>query len=300
MTGSPAVKTLSDVIAALDAETEELARAAAQAIFAELDGYAGVPPEAIQRSMRSNVLRAVSTLRTGRPPTSATRAEAEAITLERASQGVPVDDIIRAYRLALRVIHDRLIQLAADADIEPAVVLDCSNLLWEVGDWFIGIAASVFRNHQLELAVRTSIRRTEVLRDVLGGMLSEAELHAAATALEVDGSQQFAVFCIPDPEGVDAIALARAHPGGVAEIAGRIFGLIPEDFELRIPGIAIAAGPHRPLGSLQESTRVASRIAELIADAAAGVYGITDFPWSLAANSAPEVLVSCGARTSSH
>lgn len=292
MTAPAATSAMPGVLEALDAETERLSDAAAAAIFAELDGYRQVPREAIQRSMRANVQRAVSTLRTGRPPAAATRAEAAAITLERAEQGVPIDDIMRAYRLSLRLIHERFLELATGAGIAPAVILDCSNLLWEVGDWFIASAASVFRDHQLELTVRKSLRRTELLRDVLGGMLTKAELQAAATALEIDGSQEFRVFCVPDADAVDALTLAVTHPGGVAEIAGRLFGLAVEGSALRIPGVAVAVGPPRVLTSLQESTRIASRIAELILDDAPGLYGVGDFPWTLAAHAEPEVLAS--------
>lgn len=280
----------TDVLAALDAETEELASKAADAIYRELSGYTQVPRESIQRSMRANVSRAVSTLRTGLPPTSETSDEAEAITLERANQGVSIDDIMRAYRLALRVIHDRFLELATDASTDPAEILASSNLLWEVGDWFIAAAASAFRDHQVELTVRQSVRRTELLRDVLSGMLSDADLRAAATTLELDPTQRFTVFCVPRVDRVDVSALSNAHPGGVAEIAGRVFGLVAEPFDPVVTNVAVAIGPVRALGSIQESTQVASRIAELIVEDAPGCYRVADLPWRLAAHAEPEVI----------
>ncbi|GGM69496.1 helix-turn-helix domain-containing protein [Dactylosporangium sucinum] len=284
-------EAMAGVLAALDAETETLAADAAAAIYAELEGYSAVPGEAIQRSMRFNVTRAVSTLRSGRPPTSMTREEAEATTLERAEQGVPIDDIIRAYRLALRVIHSRFLELASGAGIKPTAILDCSNLLWEVGDWFTAVAAVAYRHHQVEVTVRQSVRRTELLRDVLSGMLSGSELWKAAATLELDESQHYAAFCIPRAEGIDALGLARSTRGGVAEIAGQLFGLVHDSGDARLPKrVAIAVGPVRPLPLLHDSTRIAARIAELVADDEPGVYRVEDVPWSLAAHAVPEVL----------
>lgn len=291
-TGTTGTDATHAVLSALDAETATLAAAAADAIFTELDGYGDVPRQAIEGSMRSNVSRVVSTLRSGRPPTSLTRAEAETITLERAEQGVPIDDIIRAYRLSLRVLHERFLELADEAAIPPAVILDCSNLLWQVGDWFIAIAASTFRDYQIERTVRQSVRRAEVLRDLLGGMPSEPELRAAATTLGLDPAAHYSVFCIPRTAAADALALARSHPGGTAEIAGRVFGLVVDGGDPVIPGAAIAVGPARSLGALHESTQVASRIAELIEADAPGVYRVRDLPWAVAAAAEPEVLVA--------
>lgn len=291
-TGSTETDATHAMIAALDAETAILATAAADAIFLELHGYGNVPRLAIEGSMRSNVSRVVATLRSGRPPTSMTRAEAETITLERAEQGVPIDDIIRAYRLSLRVLHDGLLELADEATVPPAVILECSNLLWQVGDWFIAIAASTFRDYQVERTVRQSIRRAEVLRDLLSGMTSEADIRAAATTLDIDPSARYAVFCVPRAAAADALALARSHRGGTAEIAGRVFGLIVEGIDPVVPSAAVAVGPARPMSALRESTQVASRIAELIEDDAPGVYRVRDLPWGVAAAAEPEVLVT--------
>lgn len=291
-TASTETDAMHAVLSALDEETAMLATAAADAIFTELDGYGDVPRQAIEGSMRSNVSRVVSTLRSGRPPTSMTRAEAETITLERAEQGVPIDDIIRAYRLSLRVLHDRFLELADQAAVPPAVILDCSNLLWQVGDWFIAIAAATFRDYHVERTVRQSVRRVELLRDLLNGMLSETELRAAATTLELDAAAQYAVFCVPRSDSLDVLALSRSQRGGTAEIAGRVFGLVVEPIDPVIPSAAIAVGPARPLPALHESTQVASRIAELIEDDAPGVYRVRDLPWSVAAAAEPEVLVA--------
>jgi putative transposase len=286
--GSSSVSAdLSSVLAALEDETGRLAGVAAAAIFNELPGYADVPPDAILRSMRSNVSRAVETLRSGEPPAPSTRAEAAAITRERAEQGVPIDDIIRAYRLALRVIHDRFMTLASVADVEPVVVLECSNLLWQVGDWFTAIAAVEFRNHRLEADVQKSVHRSELLRDLVGGLLDESALHRAATGLQLSTSRSYAVFCMATRPGEPVLERSRDP---IAEIAGRIYGVLPAGDAGRFPdGARVAVGPARHLAQLQDSARLASRIADLIGGGPAGVYRVEDLPWSLAVHSEPEV-----------
>ena len=288
MAGWDVPEALAGVLDALDAETESLADQAAESIFSELTGYASVPADAIQKSMRSNVARAVATLRTGQPPASSTRAEAAAITTERARQGAPIDDIIRAYRLALRIIHSRFMTLAAAGDLDAGLVLQCSNLLWQVGDWFTASAAVSFRDLQVDLAVRQSVRRSELLRDLISGMIPETELWRAATTLEIDGAAEYAVFCIADPDAQPS--LGRIGVGTTVEMSGRVYGLLAEGAALRpAPKAPVAIGTLRPIANLGVSTRVAAQLASLIAGNAPGEYRVDDMPWSVAAHAEPEV-----------
>jgi putative transposase len=290
VSGSRAPDALGAVLDTLGSETEGLADTAASAIVTEIPGFATVPREAIRRSLQADATRAVTTLRSGRLPSASARAGAAAVSAERAMQGVSIEDVIRACRLTLRVVHDRFVQLASAAELDAAVVLHCSNLLWQLGDWFTAIAAVEFRDLHVDLAVRRSVRRCEMLRDLLSGTIPEPELWRAAATLEIDGTQRFAVFCLA---GRDQFAEFARHETGVdavVDMAGRRYGLAAEG---RTPAaaaeVAVALGPARPLSRLNESTRMATRLAELVADAEPGVYQLRDMPWSVAAHAEPEV-----------
>ena len=103
----------------LDLERAHLVRAGSTAIFTELESYRDISRDVVDRSLGLNVQRAIRTLRDGFAPDDDTDAEAATITRERAEQGVPIEDIIRAYRISLRVIHARFVQLAGITPCRP-------------------------------------------------------------------------------------------------------------------------------------------------------------------------------------
>ena len=278
------------VLETLTAETNQLAAEAAENIFLELARYATVPPEAVLRSMRANVGRAVSTLRSKRPPASSTRDEAAAIAAERARQGVPIDDVIHAYRLALRAIHGRFIELADGAGVQTSIVLKCSNLLWELGDWFTVTAASEYRNH-LDVAIRSTVRRTELLRQILIGSISESDIWRAAAQMNIDANGRYSTYCVSNIDGDPGPINHQRRLGTEVEIASRTFGLVTAGSQESLPtGVPIALGPPRPLHQMQGSMRVSSEIFDLVRNARPGVYRLEDLPWAVAAHSEPEVL----------
>lgn len=274
------------VVVALEAESDELSRVAADAIFSSMPGYSVVPRERVLGSVRTNVARAVETLRSRHAPEERTRAEAAATTLERARQGVPIGDIIRAYRLSLRVIHDRFLTLASEARLDASTVLDCSNLLWEVGDWFTAIAAVEYRHYELDLAVQGTLRRSGMLRDILTGSLPEPELRKATASLGLDWGRQYSVFCI-SPSALRG--RGEYEQGDVVEVAGNLLGLVLPDGADYSDDFPVGIGPERPLGDVLESTGLAIRIGALVSEWEAGAYRLEDVTWRLAAGSEPDV-----------
>src|SRR5690606_17647421 len=98
---------LARTIELFAADAPRLAQAQAQAVRAHFSAYrAGrVPGAALVASGRYNVAQVTAILRSGRPPRSDALDEARR-TRERASQGVPADEMHDAYRLCLRILGE--------------------------------------------------------------------------------------------------------------------------------------------------------------------------------------------------
>lgn len=286
---SPLEDPIVDVTECLHSEWGTLADQAADAIFGEISSYSGVDREAVQRSVGRNINRAISALRSRQAPNSRISDEAAVTTQERVDQGVPIEDIIRAYRLSLRVIHNRFLELAKERGIPAEQILECSNLLWAVGDWFTATAAMAYRSYAVGDAVRETMRRADLLRDLLAGSLTDQRIRAVATSLNIDPATQYSVFyALPAaPSDMDVVRAALERqvnpPPVMAEFAGRWVGLTVQPSSLRPAKFVLAVGPSVDLTELPESARVADRIAVIVKNEPPGTYTLADVSWRLAA-----------------
>lgn len=288
-----------EVTEQLEAERAELGRQAAEAIFSTLPSYAGVDETSVHVSVGKNTARAIATLVSRSAPEPGTSAEAAMTTSERLRQGVPIEDIIRGYRVSLRVIHDRFITLASAKGMAAERILEYSNLLWEVGDWFTAGAATEFRNYEVRSAVRDSVRQVELFRELLSGGLGEARTRAVAASLALDPSASYAVFRMHGQRttvesvraGMDALV---PRPELVTETGSSSWiGLTSSPGSLYGLPHVVAIGPAVALDELAVSEQVAARILDLVADESPRAYSLEDVSWRLATvgESAVEALL---------
>lgn len=296
-----------DVTAQLEQEQDDLGQKAAALIFSTLPSYAGVDEASVHESVGRNIRRAIATLVSGTPPPAHQTGESAVTTAQRLSQGAPIEDIIRAYRVSLRVIHDRFLDLAEERGIPATRTLHYSNLLWEVGDWFTAGAAGEYRNHEVRSAVRDSVRQVELVRELLSGNLSDRQVRAAAATLALDPDETYAVFRIPDT-GVSTAEMRaridhlRPRPEVATESgASGWVGLTSSPDALDALGVVVAIGPGVGLVDLQASDDVATRILEILTPASSSVlarprqsegdasvtahsYRLSDVTWRLVAS----------------
>ncbi|MFC5169482.1 helix-turn-helix domain-containing protein [Streptomyces mutomycini] len=284
-----------EVTEQLKAEHAELGRQAAAAIFSTLPSYTGVDETSVRASVGRNTARAIATLVSHSAPEPGTSAEAAMTTSERLQQGVPIEDIIRGYRISLRVIHHRFIELASAKAMPADRILEYSNLLWEVGDWFTAGAAAEYRDHEVRSAVRDSMRQVELFRELLAGGLSEPQIRAAAASLALDPSARYAVFRMhSQATTVDAVRArmdALTPRPELVTVSGRSgwIGLTSApDTLVELPHL-VAVGPAVPLDELASSERIATRILDLVVDEAPRAYALEDVTWRLATVGEPAV-----------
>ncbi|MBC7631308.1 helix-turn-helix domain-containing protein [Aeromicrobium sp.] len=282
---------LVEVTNQLHDEAPALGDEAADAIFTTLPSYVGVDRESVRRSVGKNIDRAIETLRSRRVPQPDTSAEAATTTQERAGEGVPIEDVIRGYRLSLRVIHDRFIDLATVAGIPAEQILYYSKLLWEVGDWFTGIVATEYRDQ----AVRETVRRGELVHDLVSGRLDHHGRRNAASALSMDLDSRYAVFYAVPSSGKSLEETGLSLPSSqvpfhvVTEVADRYLGLAADTDTRKQHRFIVAAGPRVDLVDLPESERIAASVLALVRRHEAGTYRLEDVTWRLAASNEPAV-----------
>ncbi|MBM4603013.1 hypothetical protein GS575_08525 [Rhodococcus hoagii] len=99
----------------------------------EIPPIGGSPSMTCGTRSTANVMRSAEVLECGDVPAPETVAEATGTTAERAAQGIPIEDIIRGYRLSITVIYERFNEWAAREQVDPAQVLAGARLLWRLG-----------------------------------------------------------------------------------------------------------------------------------------------------------------------
>lgn len=286
----PMVATLASVAAILRAESERIARKAADDIHRELPSYASIGRDDLVGSARLNVARGMSSLEEGEAPRDVHDGEARRTTRRRIRQGMAIEDIIRAYRLSLNAIHDRFIEVARERSLPAESTLRGSTLLWEVGDWFVADAVKEYRTHAVSEVVRRSVEEVDVLRTLLSGSSVDPTLRPRVRALGMDPDRDHHVVLGHPTSGSReqwAADLARygSTPGAaalVAEISGRTAALvtrIPREIAGR--GV-LAVGPPAPLRDLGPSAVVAEHILALAPGEIPGLHDPGTVSWRLA------------------
>jgi putative transposase len=264
----------------------------------ELRSYGNVPDSELGASIQRNLDRAAGGVRSGTAPAPAEMEEAEIVTHERAREGVPVEDIMRAYRISIGVIQERFVELASEERVPPDIVLVGARLLWSVGDAFTTRVALAYRQISIDSALRDAHQRSDFLRAVLAGALSQAELvnRAAFYGLEADACYSSVRARAEGEVGAEKLRrqLEKAgsgpgRPALVGVLADDCAGIVARRPVLSVP-VVVGIGPCVPLLKVAESFRTAS----LVLDAArklhaCGTFGLEDLSWRLAALAQPDV-----------
>ncbi|WP_216216025.1 PucR family transcriptional regulator [Amycolatopsis aidingensis] len=172
----------------LDTLTEDLVAD----ILTENPGYhdaALVTLAELRHSCRTN-LRRVLQLLGGRVPAGVQPFDAAAATgTRRAEQRVPLDSVLRSYRLGGRVIWRALVRMAKeDERVDREQMLDVATAVWTVVDEASSALARAYRDAEVRLRRLDEHRRHALVEDLLRGRGQEggfAEQAAAELGLPV-------------------------------------------------------------------------------------------------------------------
>ncbi len=199
----------------------------------------------------------------------------------RARQGIPIQEVLLAWRIGVQVVIDRATEIGPQLEISPDEMLRFVRALIAASDRAMAIIASAHRGAELELAAREHERRAAVVHEALLGKLSPVVVRAHAESCGIDPACDYvAIRAEASPEeraqrerrlGFQSAATPRQGLGAI--IDDDLAGFLLRPPSGQIP-FAVGVGPPRPVERLQESFELASRA--LVTMRAFGLVGAMD------------------------
>lgn len=254
------------LVDALLADQDAIASEVRAQIQAQLPAYEPLPGEALEREVGVQIERVLASVRDGEG-TTPELVDLSEIGEARAQQGVPIDEMLRAWRIGVQVVIERARDVGSELGIEPAEVLDMVQSTLAMSDHAMLKTAGGHRHAELELVRQDSERRAAFVRAVLSGTLTSADARTQAPGYGLDPTAEFVCVRGRAAEDSSRQALERAlgfheaaqHRRGLATvIEGDLAGFLLEPPTRAVPGV-VGLGPPRPLDALADSFRFATR-----------------------------------------
>ncbi|EHR61102.1 PucR family transcriptional regulator [Saccharomonospora cyanea] len=208
---SSATRALAE---ALLTEVDTLIERLLAAIFTDNPAwtdYSPVPRDDLREGCRDYLTRVLEVLggHVGRPVSD--DDVAAAIARHRLAQGVPLEVMLRTFRLGGRIVWEALLEQAARTGVPPAAVLEAGTATWTVIDQLSSALSSAYRDSELDRVRRDEQRRTALVEDLLGARAHDVAFAArAAQELELPATSAYiAVVADVGPDGIAALAGPR-------------------------------------------------------------------------------------------
>ena len=232
-------EAVASLAAALAPRAAELAERLARTIWADDDGYrlrGWVSPEELLLACQENleeVLRDLARLPRGTAPA---RSSALATGRQRALQGVPLENLLHAYRLGGRVIWEALLEESRGR--WPELLAQGAVVVWEGIDLYSSAVADAYRRAEAEIRGRDQARRHDLLNSMLIGTVPAGELDLAQESLGLPAGSPL-VLVAADPLSISAPeAAALMRTAGLASewalLQGHLVGLVAAGASLQV------------------------------------------------------------------
>lgn len=250
-----------------------------------LPAYRMMETTALDREVRLEVARVLESARAGRATVSDRELiELAAVGETRARQGVPMEEMLRAWRIGVQVVVGYARKLGARLGIGGDDVLEFVESVLAWTDIAMITTAGAHRKAELERAREELEYREAFVRGVLFGTLSPAKLKVGAGGYGVDPGSTYVAVRARSTNDVGRTRLERAlgfeaglqQRGGLsASINGDLVGFLRQPPAGEVDGV-VGVGPAQPLDRLAESFRLATRALETATGF--GMVGIYDIP----------------------
>jgi hypothetical protein len=266
------------LIAELIAQSEPLIERISQRIRAEIPLYAQGEPDAFLPAMLTSLQRILLPMAEGRPFTDSELAAFRSYGEERAQQGIPTEEMLRAWRLAIREVLDEMITVGRRRRITDRTLLELTRDLLGTTDAATLAFTQGHHRVELELARLEQQRRTDFVRGILFTTLGPAEIRQEAHRYGLDPEREYHSIRAQPTQAMPMAAIERrlglavdsSRPRGLAAlIDGDVAGFV-DHLPAGTSGPAIGIGPPARLDQLEASFRRATR-----AMATATAFGIT-------------------------
>ncbi|RZU19729.1 PucR-like helix-turn-helix protein [Kribbella rubisoli] len=156
-----------------------------------------VPRQDLWRSCHDNVARVVQMIAAGDNPGVHFFDAALATGRRRAEQRMPLDDVLKSFRLGGRLVWEALIDEArAQGMAESEVLLDVAGKVWEVVDRTSSQVADAYHAAERYLVRADEQRRSTLWEGLLEGRANRAFVQEAATVLDLPVGGPYLVVAI--------------------------------------------------------------------------------------------------------
>ncbi|BAW05499.1 PucR family transcriptional regulator [Nocardia seriolae] len=166
--------------AACQAEVPELTKRLMAAIATdnpEWTDYTAVPRADLRDGCKRYLTRILELLR-GQDPDPVGDDVAAAIGRRRAEQGVPLEAMLRTFRLGGQIVWEALLDKADD--IGPSEIRQVGSVMWAVVDGMSSALVASYRTTELERVRSDERRRHSRMEDLLAGRAHDATFAARA------------------------------------------------------------------------------------------------------------------------
>lgn len=270
-----------DLIARLLAHAESLPAQLLQRTQTEIPAYRDFDRDELLPAAVTSITRILTAVGEERAFTAAELAAFREHGEMRGSQGILIDDMLVGWRAAVRAALESLVAIGRDIGVTDRDLLDVSHDVLAVTD--IAIVALVRGHHdaERELAGYEQDRLTDLVRGILLGTLSRAEIRVRSENHGLDPDGDYHAIRVRSSPNTPAGNLTRRHgstPGKntrglTALIDGDIAGFLDHRPD-PTSGITVGVGPRARLDRLEPSFRRATRA--LTTAAAFGLAGVYD------------------------
>jgi hypothetical protein len=264
---SPSARSRAELFEALLRDVDGIATRIISSLR-QLPSYATVAPKALHEGAAGHVRAMVSAARDSRTsPTAEERRMFAATGETRAHQGVPVEDLLRGWRVGINHVWTEVKTAGVRFGLDDADLLGALQTLLAFTDEAMIAASGGHRQADVELARQELEHRARFVRAVLFSSLSPAELRLQAEVYGLDPAVPYFAIRAHASNAFTARELERmlAHAGGDARRAahvaiheGDVIGFAAAVPSVE-PPVAVGVGPAGRLEAMERSFSLATR-----------------------------------------
>jgi hypothetical protein len=198
----------STVVASLLEDLDQFSRATTERLRVAIPTYEAVPIAEHQELVRNQMWDILNGVAHGVTPSAEQIAKAEELGWRRASQGVPVHDVIEAYHICYREMWSALVERASGTDGGAEQLVGAVEVLWT---WTHRFSGAVAKAHAEALRTRSAEEddlRRRFFDALTTGQAEPGQTERLASALGFDPAGPFYALCLP------ALPAQRMDPVG--------------------------------------------------------------------------------------
>jgi PucR-like helix-turn-helix protein len=275
-----AVRTL---VAELESERDALADAVVERIREAVPEFRRLPRGTLRSAVQDTMGRELAALSDIRAPSDEELEGSRTIARERAEQGLSVESVLHAHRVAVNVIWTRFGELAREREAHVSTVLAFSETLWRWADAVMDVVAASHREVELQLAREEQQRRDAFVLALLTGSSDAAELRRESATYGIDPEREYLPFRARVHDGDEGKALSHRTALALAGSDGLVTGLdgdaigVTARKPVAIPGLTVGIGRRCTLDALPAAFTQASRALQTaLAFGHEGVHSLAD------------------------